>query len=418
MVTELERMEKTKAIRIALLVSAFPKVSETFIVSKFTGLLNRGWDVHLVCNQSNPESWAHFPELIGGDRFKKHFHLTWVTHPKWLAGLLLIPALVRGLFSAPRSTANYLSKGFKKFGWNILKKYYLDLELIILNPDVIHFEFGSLAVEKTYLKELLGCKLTVSFRGYDLNFVGLDRPDYYAQVWKTADACHFLGKDLWRRALRRGCSLEMTHQFIPPAIDLCLFHPEDDQKSESVGTSDNPIKILSVGRLEWKKGYEFAFQAIRELLDQGISVLYQVIGEGNRSDALYFARHQLGLEESVEFCGSLTHIQVIQHLNVADILLHSSLSEGFCNAVLEAQAMQVPVVCTDVGGLPENVVDGMTGFVVPRRNPQAMAEKLLMLVKDPSLRHSMGTAGCARVQSCFQIDQQLDSWERFYRDLS
>ena len=76
--------------------------------------------------------------------------------------------------------------------------------------------------------------------------------------------------------------------------------------------------------------------------------------------------------------------------------------------------MAVPVVCSDAGGLEENVEDGVTGFIVPNRAVQATAAKLTLLSMDPLLRRSMGFAGRVRVESFFQLHQQLDAWESFY----
>ena len=96
------------------------------------------------------------------------------------------------------------------------------------------------------------------------------------------------------------------------------------------------------------------------------------------------------------------------------MLLHAAVSEGFCNAVLEAQAMELPVVCTDADGLPENVVDGQTGFVVPRRSPLELMEKLAVLAADAPLRRRMGEAGRRRVLEHFRLAEQIDRFERFY----
>lgn len=400
--------------RLVLIVPAFPKLSETFIVSKFVGLLERGWDVHLVCNYSDAKDWSAFSQLLAQPDFRERVHVTWPQSPRWLAGLLIIPSLVRGLARSPKIAWNYLRKGSNRFGWDILRRFYLDLELICLKPDIIHFEFGSLAVGRTHLKELLDGKLTVSFRGYDLNFVGLDQPEHYQEIWEQVDSCHFLGEDLWNRAVRRGCPPEMPHKLIPPAIDLSRFPARENLVTQFAQAPGESIKILSVGRLEWKKGYEFALQAIKILKDQGIKCHYQIVGDGEYRDALTFARHQLKLEDTVEFVGGLSHEKVIQALEKTDIFLHSSISEGFCNAVLEAQAMAVPVVCSDAGGLAENVEDGVTGFIVPNRDVQATAAKLTLLSMDPLLRRSMGFAGRVRVESFFQLHQQLDAWESFY----
>jgi colanic acid/amylovoran biosynthesis glycosyltransferase len=74
-------------------------------------------------------------------------------------------------------------------------------------------------------------------------------------------------------------------------------------------------------------------------------------------------------------------------------------------------------VCSDADGLPENVADGESGFVVSRRDPWALAEKLAVLAGDPALRRRMGQAGRERVLRCFRLEQQLAAFERLYQEV-
>lgn len=410
-------MDKNAKQRLVLVVPAFPRYSETFIVTKFLGLIQRGWDVHIVCSKLVERDWLKFPQLAADSSLKQRIHVCYPQRPKWLALLLFIPALARAILTKPVQTFEYFRKGLPRFKWGIFKHFYLDLELICLSPGLVHFEFGALAVGRTYLKGLLNAKLTVSFRGYDLNFAGLDTPGYYDEVWRTADAAHFLGRDLWLRAQRRGCPGDFPHVFIPPALDLAKFAEFDPKPLEKVGTPSRPLRVLSVGRLEWKKGYEFALQAVKLLFDESIEFEYRVVGDGEYKHALYFARRQLGLENAVSFLGAIPHERVLSHLAWADIFLHAAVSEGFCNAVLEAQAAGLPVVCSDADGLAENVADGLAGFVVPRRSPSALAEKIALLTQDAPLRQSLGSAGQMRVKDQFGIEQQLLSIESFYQKI-
>ena len=410
-------MNQPKHPRLLLVLSTFPQLSETFIVSKFLGLLERGWDVHILCTHFNPPAWDQFPGLRDHPQARKHVHTALPTQPRWMAPLHLTLALTACLATTPRRTWRYLRMGWKRFGWGIFKRFYLDAPLIRLKPNLLHFEFGALAVGRTYLKSMLDVKLSVSFRGYDLNFVALDDPNYYDGLWKALDGCHLLSKYLWQKALARGCAVGMNHQLIPPAVDLRGFPEAKRSRDYKLGRAEKPLRILSVGRLAWKKGYEHALQAIWLLLKMGVLCEYHVVGEGEYRDALYFARHQMDLEDTVTFCGPLEHPAVLEKCAWADVFLHPSLSEGFCNAVLEAQALGVPVVCTDAGGLPENVADGVTGFVVPRRDPAALAEKLALLAGEPTLRATMGAAGCRRVEAHFRMAQQLDAFEDFYAGL-
>jgi colanic acid/amylovoran biosynthesis glycosyltransferase len=407
----------TKKSRLVLVLATFPKLSETFLVSKFLGLLDAGWDVHIVCHQFNREAWAQFPKLTNQPALKQRVHQSWPSQPHWLAALLFLPALISTFVKATRQTWRYGVHSWQRFGWGVLKHFYQDAALIALKPDILHFEFGALAVGKTYLKEFLDTKLSVSFRGYDLNFAGIADPDYYQGLWQAVDKYHILSHYLRERALARGCPSIIKYYRIPPAIDLSDFPMHKSITEGNLGTYEKPLKVISVGRLEWKKGYEHALQAINILKDSGIIVKYRIIGGGDYQPALYFARHQLGLEETVTFLGAMPHENVIDQLIWADVFLHPSLSEGFCNAVLEAQAISLPVVCTDAGGLPENVLDGVTGFVVPRRDPSTMAEKLILLADDSILRQHMGAAGRVRVAAHFCLADQIAAFEEFYAAL-
>jgi colanic acid/amylovoran biosynthesis glycosyltransferase len=402
-------------MRIVLVVSSFPKLSETFIVNKFLGLLDRGWDVHVKCRPSPETEWRHFPGLAQRPDLRRRIHINRALDRRWLVALKFPFVLLRCLVTNTTGTLSYLYKGCSAFGFDVLRRFYLDAEILALNPNLLHFEFGSLAAQRMYLKDLLGCKVIVSFRGYDLNYVGLEADDYYADVWRQADALHLLGEALWLQAQRRGCPPDKTLALIPPALDSKLFDRDVREHHEAVGTPERPFRILSLGRLEWVKGYDYALQAVKLLVEQGLACEYRIIGDGQEFEAVAFARYQLGLENEVQLTGSLSPDEALKNMQWADVFLHSAVSEGFCNAVLEAQAMGLPVVCTDAGGLPENVADGETGFVVARRNPQKLADKLSLLASRPELRQRMGQGGRKRVQKLFRLEDQLGNFESLYR---
>ena len=403
--------------RIVIVIFSFPKLSETFIVGKFLALLDQGWDVHVVCGRSDPGEWRRFPELMRRPDLHRRVHVMWPSSPRWHAGILMPFSLAWCAIRAPRSVCDYLRRGVKQFGTGILRRLYMDAELVALEPDLIHFEFGSIAVDRMRLKELLGCKLLVSFRGYDLTFLGLDNPNYYSEVWDRADGLHLLGSDLWGEAQRRGCPPAKLHALIPPAIDLNFFDPGDRRHGDRAGALDRPLRILSVGRLEWKKGYEYGLAAIRILRDRGVVCEYGVIGAGEHLEAISFARHQMGLDDIVYLWGPQSRTEVKDRMLWADVMLHSATAEGFCNAVIEAQAMKLPVVCTDAHGLQENIADGETGFAVPRRNPNALADKLERLAQDADLRQRMGEAGRRRALARFRLEDQAEAFSRLYSTL-
>ena len=407
-------MSLPENMRLVILVSSFPKLTETFIVSKFLGLLDAGWDVHVVCRRSKADEWQNFPELKNRPELRQRIHTVWPVKPRWRASLLMPLALGQTLLTNP----NFLQRGWQRWGRSMLRHTYLDARTASLRPDLVHFEFGSLAVDKMHLRHQLDCPVTVSFRGYDLNYIGLEKENFYDPIWRHSDGIHFLGNDLWQRAQRRGCPTDKLHALIPPAIDTEMFRPDQERDyAPSVGSIDRPLRILSVGRLEWKKGYEYSLQAVRLLQDHGIHCEYRIIGGGDKSAPMAFARHQLQLDSVADFLGSLPRSEVKQQMMWADIFLHAAVSEGFCNAVMEAQAMELPVVTSDADGLSENVAHEKTGLVVPRRNPQALANAMVRLVDSPSLRQQFGKGGRERVLTCFTLAQQIKDFSDFYQQI-
>jgi colanic acid/amylovoran biosynthesis glycosyltransferase len=245
----------------------------------------------------------------------------------------------------------------------------------------------------------------------------LQNPSFFQPIWEDADALHFLGKDLLKRARKRGFDGTIQSFLIPPAIDTKYFTAVTRNYEDSVGTMERPLRILSAARLYWTKGYEYGLQAVRLLIDQGIYCEYHITGDGPYKEAVLFTVQDLGLQESVTLLNFQPQSKVKEQMEWADVFLHASISEGFSNVALEAQSMALPVVCTDSDGLPENIENGSTGFVVPRRNPEAIAEKLVLLCRNAALRRQMGEAGRVRVLTQFQLEDKIPEWERFFESV-
>src|SRR4029434_2963378 len=96
-----------------------------------------------------------------------------------------------------------------------------------------------------------------------------------------------------------------------------------------IGRAEHPYRILSVGRLMWKKGHEYGLQAVAELIDQGIFVNYRIIGEGQDRTSILYTIYDLGVQDSVKLLGARPAAEVRAEMARADVLLHPSVSEGF-----------------------------------------------------------------------------------------
>jgi colanic acid/amylovoran biosynthesis glycosyltransferase len=404
-------------VRVALVLYEFPSVSETFLVDKFLGLLDRGLDVHVVAERANPAAWPVFPQLRARPDAMRRIHA-------WPRGGALPELgfagrqLAQAAMTHPLRLGRTMTLEIGRRPLAAAGSIAFAAPFVALEPDIVHFEFGSIAAHRMHIKRALGCRVVVSFRGFDVNYYGLDVAGLYDAVWAGADALHFLGADLERRARSRGCPDTLTRVTIPPAVSTDLFRPEPREESGSVGgAGERPLRVLSVGRLHWKKGYEFALGALRRLRDAGVEAEYRIVGGGPFEPAIRGCVEALRLSEEVRLMGAVPRDAVRQQLQWGDVLLHPAVSEGFCNVVMEAQAMELPVVCSDADGLAENVGHEETGLVVPRRDDAALAEALLRLARDGELRRRMGRAGRVRVSQRFRPARQIDAFVSLYTAL-
>ena len=149
-------------------------------------------------------------------------------------------------------------------------------------------------------------------------------------------------------------------------------------------------------------------------VDREVDVQFDIIGDGPEP-ARAVHDHRPGAGGARQPVRAAHPRQKFAADQQADAFLLSSLSEGISNAVLEAMACGLPVVTTNCGGMREAVSDGVEGFVVPTRDPEAMAEALHRLATDRALARAMGRAGRERVCREFQIEDQVKQFAELYR---
>jgi colanic acid/amylovoran biosynthesis glycosyltransferase len=193
-------------------------------------------------------------------------------------------------------------------------------------------------------------------------------------------------------------------------VDPDFFCPARPPKIKA-----STFRIIAVGSLIWLKGYEYALLAVRLLRDRGVPVQFHIIGNGADRSRLLYTIVDLELQGQVHLLGRLSPAEVRSQLQQADVFLLASLSEGFCNAVLEAMACGLPVVTTDCGGVREAVTDGVEGFVVPGSDPEAMAAALSQLAFDREKRQKMGERGRDRIIEHFTLERQVQDFIKMYQ---
>jgi glycosyltransferase involved in cell wall biosynthesis len=179
------------------------------------------------------------------------------------------------------------------------------------------------------------------------------------------------------------------------------------------------IGILSNLHFPRGKGHFTILESVPELIGRIPLVFWIIAGDGPLLPTLIQRSRELGIENRVIFTGNLSSDRVPRFLSALDLfLLLSYDQEGGCPlALMEAMASRLPVIASRVGGNPELVVDGKTGFLIPPENVQELVRCTLSLYADSGLREQMGTAGEARVREYFNRDRMTAETSRTYRNL-
>lgn len=198
-----------------------------------------------------------------------------------------------------------------------------------------------------------------------------------------------------------------------PGVDAVRFHPDAagaaDLRARLIGDRDD-LLLLTVGRLQRRKGHDLVLASLAELRRAGRRVRYVIVGDGSERDRLSGLSAELGLDDMVTFTGPVAAEELPAYFAAADIFCHPNRIdgndiEGFGIVFLEAAASGVPVIGGASGGVPEALEDGVTGLLVSGTSAEELTGVITALIDDPERRALMGRAGRRRAVEAF-------SWER------
>lgn len=184
---------------------------------------------------------------------------------------------------------------------------------------------------------------------------------------------------------------------------------------EELGLSRRDAVLLNVAALTDHKGQCYLLEAMLLVTAACRHAHLLIAGAGELEESLRAQVRELALEERVHFLGYRNDIGAL--LRLCDVFVMASHLEGLCTSVLDAMALGRPVVVTDAGGLPEVVVDGESGCVVPARDPEALAAALIALLGDRPRREALARAGAARVRRGFTVEAMVAGTVAVYREV-
>lgn len=210
----------------------------------------------------------------------------------------------------------------------------------------------------------------------------------------------------------------MIHQKIPSSKITVIHYGVNTEKflnnSRSRKSKQENYPIIGiVGRLDPIKGHKYLLMALEKVKKVYPKLKCLIIGDGPIRGELETLSESLGLRNNVEFLGFRRDVQSL--LGLMDIFVLPSLSEGLPNSILEAMASSVPVVATNVGGIPEVITDKKNGLLVPPKDVDKLAEAILQLAGDSALRQNIIHGGLAMVSGEFSLDHQINRFRELYQ---
>jgi glycosyltransferase involved in cell wall biosynthesis len=238
--------------------------------------------------------------------------------------------------------------------------------------------------------------------GYDSHNRALERAHRLLRpltrwIWHRADRVVPVCESLGQLALRTMPSLDYT--VVPNGVDLARFHPPVSRRRRH----SNRVRCIAVARLVERKGLDHLIRAIASL-ERGRYEL-EIVGTGPDEYSLRELAATLGVDDLVKFSGSLDRATVARRYRDADIFTLASVEEAFGNVFAEAMASGLPVVGSNIGGIPALVQHGGNGLLVPPRDPLALAAAIHQLGENPALRAEMGRRNRAHAEATFSWDR-------------
>ena len=393
-----------KDIHLGIILNSIPTYSETFLISKLNGLVSEGFKISLFIFSKNKSN-------IYLDR---SINIYWQDNVYKLRFLII--SMLKVIILAPYKLIKFiLIERSSNRGWvRIIKNIIINANILVVkNLDWIHFEFATIGISRENIGKAVGAKIACSFRGFDICLFPYRNPKCYDLLFKSIDKVHTISDDLYKHALKLGLEKSVKFQKITPAINTNMFSNE-----KATGKLHSPIRILTVSRLHWKKGIEYAIDALKIVNQKGLEFEYRIIESGDYYEPIVYAINSSGIAEKIKMVGEKNHFDIVNEMKWADIYIQPSIQEGFCNAVIEAQAMKLLVIVTDADGLSENVLNNKTGWVVPKRNAisisdriidiSSMNQKKIKIVQDNARK---------RVMNNFSITKQIEMFSDFYKNI-
>jgi colanic acid/amylovoran biosynthesis glycosyltransferase len=375
---------------IGYLLERFPRFTQTFCARELAELYRQAMPVQVFSLYRPKEA---IPEVDGLDRVQVYY-LPSTKNPMLIAKAHLF---------SPRLEKIWAADGDRRDKRRFREAVHLGPILRNSGITHLHVHFASIAAHTAWwLKRLFG--ISYSFTGH-ANDIFCPKPEHRISLDDLVREASFVV------AVTNYSANRLKREF-PHALDkiVRVYNGLDLSVFKAAVPGTKPLRTISVGRLIEKKGWRYLVEACALLRDNGLHFDCRIVGEGPDKEALQQLIQQLRLGERVHLLGSRSQSEII------DLLAESSLfvlpavrdrmgdSDNLPTVLIEALASRLPVVATELAGIPEIVNEGMNGLLVPERDSKQLASAIERLSRDPSRLQAFGIESRRIAEQTFALE--------------
>lgn len=378
------------SLKIAVVVPEFPAVTQTFTYTRIGTLAEQGVNINLFYSREGNFS------LLETKLIKKMLNagVKYSNLPSKPIGIIeFITIIFRNNFIQNiLSSINFLKRSIKKSSLrNSLSSLLRFAPLLFWQPEVIHIETSYMVHGMLKSLESINVPIVISLRGADVDEKPLLSKKWINFFDSSKDHplvfFHCVSGHIRNKAIVLG---------IPPDNSKTIYHGISDIEKKNIqpltSVGDEIEKIISVARLSPEKGIDCAINTLKILHRSNYLLRLEIIGDGPEKEHLRELVKKLNLENYVIFWGSRENDWVREFLYKnanKSIYLQPSKREAFGMSILEAMFFGLPIVASKIGGIPEQINDGINGLLCETENTFSMAEKIIQLLNDDKLRHNL-----------------------------
>ncbi len=393
----------TERRKIVVVLKGYPRLSETFIAQELLGLERAGFELALVALRRPTDKKRH--PIHDEIRAPVHYLPEYLHQEPFRLALASFLCLFK--FGFWRSLPVFFSDLWRDRTRNRVRRFGQAMVLAAEWPKGggwlhAHFIHTPASVAR-YASMMKGIGWTCSAHAKDI---------WTSPEWELAGklastrwtvTCTQTGFEQLRHLAGGKPHVHLSYH----GLDLTRFGEFEDARPLFDGSRpEAPVTIMSVGRAVEKKGFDILLRAL-SLLPGDLNWQFKHIGGGEQLDKLQALAAELGIAKKVVWHGSMSQTEVLQHYRGADVfalacrITANGDRDGLPNVLVEASSQALACISTDVSGVPELLVDGENGFIVPPEDPQALAHALERAIRDPALRQRLGKAAERTVRGSF-----------------